>query len=108
MGEPIGNFDQPVLPVLDPASFGAVRSAIEAAFSSSRVGDFMKSLERNHVRIRHFEQVLEKGLLGGATRSEYERLGFGDQGQIREFYLASLERVSPQVRNKFFKLYAYY
>ncbi len=108
MGEPIGNFDQPILPILDPAGYNAVRTAIEAAFSSSRVGGFLKSLERHGVRIRHFEQVLEKGLLGSATKGEYSRLGDADQGQIREYYLASLERVPLDLRNKFFKLYAYY
>jgi len=36
------------------------------------------------------------------------KLGNADQGQIREFYLASLERVTPELRQKFFKLYAYY
>jgi hypothetical protein len=35
-------------------------------------------------------------------------LGNADQGQIREFYLASLEKVAPEVRQRFFKLYAYY
>ncbi len=105
---PIGNFDQPVLPILDPAGYGAVRLAIESAFSSSRVSEFLKSLERNGVRIRHFEQVLDKGLLGSSTKAEYARLGNADQGQIREFYLASLERVSLELRNRFFKLYAYY
>ncbi len=108
MGEPIGNFDQPVLPVLDPVGFGAVRTAIEAAFSSTRVTEFMKSLERSGVRVRQFEDVLNKGLLGKTTKDEYGRLGNNDQGQLREFYLASLERVSLEVRNKFFKLYAYY
>ncbi len=85
-----------------------MRLAIESAFSSSRVSEFLKSLERNGVRIRHFEQVLDKGLLGSNTRGEYARLGNADQGQIREFYLASLERVSLELRNRFFKLYAYY
>ena len=85
-----------------------MRTAIEAAFSSSRVAGFMKSLERGGVRIRHFESVLEKELLGGSTRADYGQLSTGDQGQIREFYLASLERVLPELRQKFFKLYAYY
>ncbi len=107
-GTPIGNFDQPILPILDPPGYGAVRTAIESAFSSSRVNDFLKSLERNGIRIRRFEQVLDKGLLGSAIKGEYARLGNGDQGQIREFYLASLERVPRELRNKFFKLYAYY
>jgi hypothetical protein len=104
----IGNFEQPILPIADPAGFAAVRTAIEAAFSSSRVADFLKSLERSGVRIRHFEQVLDKGLLGAATKDQYNRLGNADQGQIREYYLASLERVPVELRNKFFKLYAYY
>ena len=108
IGNPIGNFDQPVLPILDPAGFASVRGAIEAAFSSQRVAEFLKSLERGGVRIRHFEQVLDQGLLGAATKTEYARLGNADQGQIREYYLASLERVPLALRNKFFKLYAYY
>ena len=105
---PIGNFDQPVLTIVDPAGYGAVRTAIEAAFSSSRVSDFLKSLDRSGVRIRHFETVLEKGLLGSSAKAEYAKLGNADQGQIREYYLASLERVTPELRQKFFKLYAYY
>jgi len=32
----------------------------------------------------------------------------GDQGQIREFYLASLEKVELALRDKYFKVYAYY
>jgi hypothetical protein len=52
--------------------------------------------------------VLLKGILGAPTAGEYGRLGNGDQGQIREFYLASLEKVAPDLRTQFFKLYAYY
>ena len=107
-GTPIGNFDQPVLPIVNPAGFGAVRAAIETAFSSGRVADFLKSLERQGLRIRHFEDVLAKGLLGKSVPAEYGQLENGDQGQIREFYLGSLERVAPDLRQKFFRLYAYY
>jgi hypothetical protein len=105
---PIGNFDQPVLPIVDPQSFATVRSAIELAFATPRVADFLKSLERQGLRIRHFESILQDGLLGDAAKKEYAKLGFADQGQLREFYLASLERVAPELRHKFFKLYAYY
>ncbi len=68
----------------------------------------MRSVERSGLRIRSFEAVLAAGLLGGSTKVEYGKLAGSDQGQIREFYLASLERVEPEVRQKFFKLYAYY
>jgi hypothetical protein len=52
--------------------------------------------------------VLRKGILGAAIANEYDALGSGDQGLIREFYLASLEKVAPEQRVKFSKLYAYY
>jgi hypothetical protein len=101
-------YEQPVLPISDPQTFGAVKTAIESSFSAGRVAEFLKSLERSKLRIRDFEDVLDKGNLGASTAAEYSRLGNADQGQIRELYLASLERVAPELREKFFKLYAYY
>jgi hypothetical protein len=100
--------EQAVIPVANPEAFGAVRAAIETAFSPARVKDFLKSVERAGLRIRDFELVLRKGLLGVNAASEYSSLANGDQGQIREFYLASLEKVAPELRAKFLKLYAYY
>jgi hypothetical protein len=99
---------QPALTISDPQTFGAVKGAVESSFSSGRVADFLKSLERSKLRIRDFETVLTKGNLGASTAAEYARLGNADQGQIRELYLASLEQVTPELREKFFKLYAYY
>jgi hypothetical protein len=99
---------QAVIPVADPEAFGAVRSTIETAFSPAKIEDFLNSLQRAGLRIRDFELVLRKGLLGTSAAGEYGRLGHGDQGQIREFYLASLEKVAPALRAKFSKLYAYY
>jgi hypothetical protein len=101
-------YEQPALPIADPQPFGVVKTAIESSFSSGRVADFLKSLERGKLRIRDFESVLRKGVLGATTAGEYARLGNADQGQIRELYLASLERVAPELRQTFFKLYAYY
>ncbi|HEV2709234.1 MAG TPA: hypothetical protein VGU67_03375 [Edaphobacter sp.] len=100
--------EQAVLHVADPEPFGAVKSAIDASFSSGKVAEFLRSLDRSRVRVRDFQTVLSKGLLGKAVIAEYGRLGNSDQGQIRELYLASLERVAPELRQRFFKLYAYY
>ncbi|GGG89075.1 hypothetical protein [Edaphobacter dinghuensis] len=100
--------EQPVLHVGDPEAFGAVKGAIESSFSLGHVAAFLKTLERSGVRVRDFQSVLAKGLLGKATATQYGQLGNSDQGQIRELYLASLERVAPELRQKFFKLYAYY
>jgi len=98
--------EQGVIPVADPENYGAVHAAIEAAFSAAGLQEFLRSIERTGLRIRDFEQVLRTGILGAET--EYGRLGNGDRGQIREFYLARLERVAPELRAKFCKLYAYY
>jgi hypothetical protein len=100
--------EQAEIPVADLRAFNAVQSAIAAAFSAAKVDDFLKTLQRAGLRIRDFESVLGKGLLGSATAAEYNALGNGDQGQIREFYLAILEKVTPDLRTKFYKLYAYY
>jgi hypothetical protein len=100
--------EQGAIPVTDPQRYDAVQSAIETAFSAAKVRDFLKSIERAGLRIRDFELVLGKGILGAPTAGEYNRLGNGDQGLIREFYLASLEKVAPELRAKYFKLYAYY
>ena len=96
------------MPVEDANVFNEVKAAIESSFSSSKAADFFKSLSRAGLRVRDFEAVLKQGLLGTSTDAQYNRLGNGDQGQIRELYLASLERVAPELREKFFKLYAYY
>jgi hypothetical protein len=99
--------EQATIPVGDPQAFGAVRTAIEAAFSSARVKGFLKAIQNAGLRIRDFEQVLRRGLLG-ALENEYARLSNGDQGMIREFYLASLEKVAPELRGEYSKIYAYY
>jgi hypothetical protein len=101
-------YEKPDLIVADPPAFNAVKAAIESSFSSSRAVEFFQSLSRAGLRVRDFEKVLKQGLLGAGTDAEYGRLSNGDQGQIREFYLASLEQVAPELREKFFKLYAYY
>jgi hypothetical protein len=100
--------EQGTIPVTNPENYDAVYAAIEAAFSAGKVKDFLGSMLQAGLRIRDFELVLRKGILGAAIASEYDALGNGDQGLIREFYLASLEQVAPELRTKFFKLYAYY
>ncbi len=101
-------YQQAALAVMDPQTFSSVRKTIAGAFSPEGAADFLKSLDRATLRVRDFEGVLGKGLLGGATAAEYSRLAPGDQGQIREFYLASLEHVPLELRDRFFRLYSYY
>ena len=101
-------YARPVLGIEDEATFHEVRSTVERCFSTSEVERFLKSLDRGGLRIRDFAAVLHAGKLGPSTAAAYARLSGGDQGQIREFYLAALEQVALPLRDKFFKLYAYY
>ncbi len=101
-------YERPAMGIVDPSTFNTVKQAIQNAFAAANVEGFLKSLDRDSIRIRSFEAVLKAGKLGPATEAEYNKLGNGDQGQIREFYLASLEKVEIPLRDRFFKLYAYY
>ena len=101
-------YERPVLGVEDEATFREVKAGIDSRFSEGGIQDFLRSLDRASLRIRDFEDVLAAGKLGPATAGLYEKLSPGDQGQIRELYLASLEQVALPLRDRFFKLYAYY
>ncbi len=100
--------EQATIPVADPQAFDAVQGAIDQSFSSNKVSEFLRSLEKRKLRIRDFEDVLKAGKLGANAAAGYEKLGDGDQGMIREHYLACLEKVPLELRDKHFKLYAYY
>ncbi|WP_263408064.1 hypothetical protein [Terriglobus tenax] len=101
-------YEQAVIPVQDQQTFNAVKSAVESSFSSAKVQDFLKSLDRAKLRIREFEQILSSGKLGSAAAAGYAKLGDGDKGMIRELYLSSLEKVALELRSKYLKVYAYY
>ena len=101
-------YERPAMDVVDAATFGEVKKAIEAVYAPGNVDKFLTSVERARMRIRDFEAVLKSGRLGIATAGWYAKLSNGDQGQIREFYLASLEKVDASLRDKHFKVYAYY
>ena len=101
-------YERPAMDIVDGATFAEVKKAIVSGFAAGNVEKFLKSVERSGMRIRDFEVVLKSGKLGVGTARWYQTLSNGDQGQIREFYLASLERVESNLRDKYFKIYAYY
>jgi len=101
-------YERVPMAVGDQLTFAEVKRTIEASFATGNVANFLKSVQRATLRIRDFEAVLQAGKLGAQTAALYAKLTNGDQGQIREFYLASLEQIDLALRDKFFKLYAYY
>ncbi len=101
-------FEKPALEVQDSASFDSVRIAIQSALAPASAGKFLKQLDSQRMRVRDFEAVLGKGLLGQDAIAAYRRLGDLDRGQIRELYLELVEHVAPELRAKYLKIYAYY
>ena len=101
-------FEQPVLEIQDKTSYDAVQSAIQAALAHAAADRFLKQVASRRLRVREFEAILGKGLLGQEAIVAYGRMGNLDRGQIREQYLESVEQVAPTLRAKHLKVYAYY
>ena len=101
-------FEQAAFPVQNEQGFQQMSQRIEAAFAANRADLFLASVAGKKLRVRQFEQVLEKGLLGKDSPELYKALPSSDQAMIREKYLARIEKVPVELRQRFLKIYAYY
>jgi hypothetical protein len=101
-------FVQAVLPIVDETRVGAIKASLESLFSSPRMVEFLGKVQRSKLRVRVFEGLLKRGLLGAPTADDYRQLGDSDRGQVREFYLSLVEQTPQALRGRFLKVYAYY
>jgi 1,6-anhydro-N-acetylmuramate kinase len=111
-------FEQSGIKIEKEQEFAALKQSIERLLGSALIEKFFKQLEKKSIRIREFEKVLEQRVIDGldadlakagkTAKQLYEALAVTDQGQMREFYLTRIEEVSPELRQKFHKLYSYY
>ena len=101
-------FVQTVIPIEDEARFATLKESLEALFASANVAGFLKRVQRARLRVRDFEGLLQRGLLGAATAGAYGTLCASDRGQARELYLSLVEQVPQELRGRFLKVYAYY
>jgi hypothetical protein len=101
-------FIQATIPIQDEKTFAEVKHAIDEAFAAARISAFLRNVAGTKLRVRQFEAVLAHGFLGAPAQKSYAALGDADRGQIREHYLRQVERVAPEIRQKFFRLYASY
>jgi hypothetical protein len=98
---------------IQSAEFEQLKGLIDQALSKDNVSKFMKSIESNGLLVRHFEEILNRGLLNKIIKVSdsalalYSKMPASDQGQMREFYLTRIEEVDIEVRRKFQKIYAY-
>jgi hypothetical protein len=101
-------FVQAGLPIVDEDRVAAIKATLEAQFSSSRMAGFLGKVQRSKLRVRDFETLLARGMLGASTAEAYKALGDSDRGQVREFYLSLVEQTPQALRGRFLKVYAYY
>jgi hypothetical protein len=101
-------FQQAEIAVIDQQGYSRLHALIDAAFDASEVEVLLGRVVRAKLPIRDFERVLERGLLGKEAIGPYQALPASDQGLTRERYLRLVEKVPRELRERYFKAYAYY
>jgi hypothetical protein len=101
-------FEQAVIAVQDEQGYNQLHALIDAAFDARDVEVFLNKVKRSGLRIRDYETVLKRGLLGKQAIGLYAALPVSDQGLTRERYLRLVEAVPEELRQRYFRAYAYY
>jgi len=101
-------FEQAVIAVRDEQGFAQFHALVDAAFDSRDVEVFLNRVRRSGLRVRDFEAVLKRGLLGKPGATLYGALPVSDQGLTRERYLQLVEAVPAELRQRYLKVYASY
>ena len=101
-------FEQAAIAVRDEQGYAQLHALIDAAFDARDVEVFLNKVSRAKLRIRDYEGVLRRGLLGKEAVRLYDALPVSDQGLTRERYLRLVEAVPLDLREKYLKIYAYY
>jgi hypothetical protein len=101
-------FEQAAIAVQDEQEFAELQARIDKAFDSRDVEVLMSRVARVRLRIRDFEAVVERGLLGKDAVSLYEALPESDRAMTREQYFKLVEAVEPELRQRYFRIYACY
>ena len=101
-------FEQAGIAVRDERGYAQLHALIDAAFDARDVEVFLERATKRKLRIRDYEGVLKRGLLGKEAAALYEALPVSDQGLTRERYLQLVEAVPLELRQRYFRVYAYY
>ncbi len=101
-------FEQAAIAVQDQQVYSQLHALIDAAFDARDVDVLLNRITRSKLRVRDFESVLQRGFLGKDAVRLYEALPVSDQGLTRERYLRLVEKVAPELRQRYLKAYAYY
>jgi hypothetical protein len=101
-------FEQAAIAVRDEQGYAKLHAMIDAAFDSRDMEVLLNRVTRAKLRIRDYEEILKRGFLGREAQALYKALPVSDQGLTRERYLRLVEKVPGELRQRYFKAYAYY
>ena len=101
-------FEQVAIAIRDEQGYARLHALIDAAFETRGVEGFLDRVKKAGLRVRDYESVLRRGLLGKKAVELYAALPVSDQGLTRERYLRLVEKVPEELRQRYFKTYAYY
>jgi hypothetical protein len=101
-------FEQAAIAVQDVKTYAKLHSLLDAAFDARDVDVLLSRVAKAGFSIRNFEEVLKRGWLSKEAIELYGALPVSDQGLTRERYLRLVERVPAELRQRYFKAYAYY
>ncbi len=101
-------FAQSAIAVEDKQGYARVHALIDAAFDARDVEVFLNRVKKAKLRIRDFEGILQRGLLGKEAAGLYGALPVSDQALTRERFLRLVEAVPLGLRQTYLRVYAYY
>jgi len=101
-------FEQATIAVADEQGYTKLHALLNAAFDPRDVDVLLNRIAGSRVRIRDYETVLKRGWLGKDAPALYAALPVSDQALTRERYLQLVEAVAPELRQRYFRAYAYY
>ena len=101
-------FEQAPIAVRNEQGYAQLHALIDAAFDARDVEILLARAIRFKLRIRDFEGVMNRGLLSKEAAALYAALPVSDQALTRERYLRLVEAVPVELRQRYFRAYAYY
>ena len=101
-------FEQAAIAVKDEQGYERLHALIDAAFDARDVEVFLNRVSKAKRRIRDYEGILDRGLLGKDAIGLHHALPVSDQALTRERYLRLVEKVPLELRQRYLKAYAYY
>jgi len=101
-------FEQAAIAVQDEQGYARLHALMDAAFDARDVEVLLNRVKKSRLRIRDYETILRRGFLGKEAPAFYAALPVSDQALTRERYLRLVEAVPAELRQRYFRAYAYY